>query len=157
MLTVRHAVKVLLLDPKDRVLLLEATERKGRTPVWCPVGGGIEDGEDLHDAARREVAEETGLHNVHLGAEVWRRRHMYSWRGRETDVHERWLVARTDHFIPSTAGMTAEEQNCVTDFRWWTAEELATTSERVFPPDLGTRLRTSLQAGLPAFPIDIGQ
>lgn len=154
---VRHAVKLLLLDQMDRLLLIEAIEGEGHTPVWCPVGGGIESGEDLHDAARREAAEETGLRHLNLGAEVWWRHHVYSWRGRETDVHERWLLARADHFIPSTAGLTAEEQSCILGYRWWTAEELAATSERVFPPDLGIRLRTLLRTGLPASPIDISQ
>jgi ADP-ribose pyrophosphatase YjhB (NUDIX family) len=53
------AVGVLLLDG-DRVLLVQ----RGRPPQagrWTVPGGGVELGETLEEAARRELAEETGL------------------------------------------------------------------------------------------------
>jgi 8-oxo-dGTP pyrophosphatase MutT (NUDIX family) len=150
-------VKVLLLDESDRLLLLRGDELADGQSVWFPVGGGVEDGEDAVTAGLREIDEETGQHEVRMGPEVWRRRHLYSWRGTQTDTHERWFVARTQHFTPSPQALTEEEQTYITGFRWWTAEELASTTEQVFPPDLGPRLQALLRNGPPPSPIDISQ
>ncbi len=154
-LGVRHSVKVLLLDERSHLLLLRAVDQATGATVWYPVGGGLEEGESVHSAARREVAEETGLADVDLGPEVWRRRHVYSWRGRDTANRERWLLARVPHFEPSFDGMTSDEQKEVTGFRWWTPTELATTAETIFPPDLGERLVTLLSGPPPETPVDI--
>ena len=37
-------------------------------------------------------------------------------------------------------------EEAVADYRWWTLEEIATTSERLTPPDFVTRVRTILSA-----------
>jgi 8-oxo-dGTP pyrophosphatase MutT (NUDIX family) len=71
--TIRHAVRVLLLDEHDRLLLFRAEDPGTGAVFWFPAGGGIEDGEDAVAAARREVAEETGLTDLQLEAEVWHR------------------------------------------------------------------------------------
>lgn len=151
----RRTVKLLLLDELDRLLLLRGDERADGQSIWFPVGGGIEDGEDAVAAALREIHEETGRREVSIGPEVWRRQHLYSWRGTQTDTHERWFVVRTSHFTPSPRALTDDEQTYITGFRWWTADELAATTEQVFPPDLGTRLQDLLRDGPPPSPIDI--
>lgn len=151
----RRTVKILLLDQSDRLLLLKGDEVAGGKSVWFPVGGGVEDGEDAVTAGLREIEEETGRREVRMGPEVWHRRHLYSWRGTETDTHERWFVARTSHFTPSPQALTEEEQSYITGHRWWTADELASTTDKVFPPDLGTHLQALLRNGPPPSPIDI--
>lgn len=152
---VRRTVKILLLDQADRLLLLRGRESAEREPIWYPVGGGIEQGEDAVAAGRREILEETGQREVVIGPEVWRRRHLYSWRGKQTDTHERWFVARTPHFTPSLQALTPEEQTYVTGFHWWTADELVATPDPVFPPDLGVRLTALLHDGYPLSPTNI--
>ena len=51
----RQCVAVLATNAAEAVLLVHT--RRG----WELPGGGVEDGEELHDAAIREVREETGL------------------------------------------------------------------------------------------------
>jgi 8-oxo-dGTP pyrophosphatase MutT (NUDIX family) len=125
----RHAVRVLLLDERDRLLLFRGQVPETGAALWFPAGGGLEDGEDVRAAAVREVAEETGLVNLALGPEVWRRRHVFTWRGERWEQRERWFIARVAHFEPDGAGMTEAETTELTAWRWWTLDELkATTS-----------------------------
>jgi 8-oxo-dGTP pyrophosphatase MutT (NUDIX family) len=153
---VRHAVRVLLLDEHDRVLLFRAESEASGAPFWFQPGGGLDAGEDVHGAAAREVHEETGLAGVSLGPEVWRRRHVFTWRGVTYDQRERWFLARVPHFEPSRAGLTGTEPSDLTAGRWWTVGELAATADELVPRDLAARLGALLADGPPPEPIDVG-
>lgn len=50
-------VRVLVLDDRDRILMIRHTYVGG----WHMPGGGVDPGESLRDAAIREVEEETGI------------------------------------------------------------------------------------------------
>ncbi len=152
----RHSVRVLLLDEADRLLLFRAEDPVTGQPFWFPPGGGVQDGEDARTAGVREVAEETGLADVPLGPEVWRRRHMFSWRGVEWDQRERWFLARVDHFEPEGAGLTPDERVDLTAGRWWSHGELEATAEVLVPRDLATRLGALIHQGPPPEPIVVG-
>jgi 8-oxo-dGTP pyrophosphatase MutT (NUDIX family) len=123
---------------------------------WFPPGGRLEDGEGEREAAVREVAEETGLADVPLGPEIWRRRHLFSWRGEEWDQRERWFLARVPHFEPDGRGMTEVEKAEISGCRWWDMGEMESTSDELVPLDLGDRLRQLLIDGPPPSPVDIG-
>ena len=151
----RPTVKLLLVDPDDRLLLLRSTDPSIGGTQWYPVGGGIEDGESVVEAARREAYEETGLAEPFDGAHVWTRDHTYRYGGRTVEVHEDWLLAPVAHFEPAPPSLSRDEERTLSGARWWRTEELVTTTETVFPPDLGTRLTALLADGPPATPIDI--
>lgn len=57
-------VRVLVLCDRQLLLVEHETRKYGR--FWILPGGGQEPGETLHQAARREVREETGLELVGL-------------------------------------------------------------------------------------------
>ena len=153
---IRLAVRVLLLDEQERLLLLRGERPDTGEAFWFPTGGGLKDGEGAREAAVREVAEETGLAELRLGPEVWRRRHLFSWRGVDWDQRERWFMARVAHFEPDGAAMTESEKAEITAARWWTLAELDATSEELAPGDLARRLRSLLTEGAPASPIVLG-
>ncbi len=145
----RATARVLLLDERDRLLLLltewpAAVDRPAR---WITPGGGVDPGESVAHAAVRELWEETGLRIPNAGPVV----HVEEFRVERTDGHvdvghATYFLHRTDAFELSRDGWTPEEQVDVLDVRWWTLEELAATDEPVQPADLVEVVRGVLAA-----------
>ena len=64
----RKVARVVLLDPRDRILLLHGHEPDDPADDWWfTPGGGVEGDETREEAALRELAEETGITEVELG------------------------------------------------------------------------------------------
>lgn len=155
----RHAARVVLLDPDDRVLLLRC--RSGDddgTHFWITPGGGLDEGETHEQAARRELYEEIGLQVAQLGPHLWSRTHTFPWLGRVLRQHERFYLCRLDAPIEVKRHLnTPDEMNFLTGHRWWSAAELrAATDERFAPRHLGALLDDLLRTGAPRQPQEIG-
>jgi len=151
----RPTARVLLIDASERVLLFRMRPVDG--PVfWAPPGGGLEPGETHEQAAVRELREETGWRDPVLGPFIGRRRHVVTWNDGVTyDSRERWYLARVDALEIDDAGWTDDERLDMGEHRWWTAEELDATAERLTPSDLPRRLSALLAHGPPGEPWDL--
>ncbi|QKW09013.1 NUDIX domain-containing protein [Streptomyces sp. NA04227] len=134
----RPAVRVLCLDAAHRVLLLRWRDPFDGTWLWEPPGGGIEPGEEPLEAARRELAEETGLdpdsvldRSVPVDRDVW-------WNGKRYIGTERFYLARFATEQPSLtrAGLLPHERTSLDTHGWFSRADLASLTDPVEPPQL---------------------
>jgi 8-oxo-dGTP pyrophosphatase MutT (NUDIX family) len=138
----RLAARVVLLDPAGRVLLLRGSDpaRPEDGDWWITPGGGVEPGESLEQAARREVQEETGyLLPADLGPIVLHRTIRFSFDGLEYEQTEHFYLATVEHSRVDYSGWTEVERRSMQTHRWWTVQELRSTTEAFYPerlPDL---------------------
>jgi 8-oxo-dGTP pyrophosphatase MutT (NUDIX family) len=149
----RQAVRVLLLDEADRVLLVRFWD--GDRSWWCTPGGGIEPGETDDAAALREIREELGKDSVELRPCIWTRRHIGLFRGRPFDQRERILLGRVPPFEPRSSPEALCEHGH-DDSRWRNLDELAKSTEEFAPRRLLTLTLDIVRTGLPERPIDVG-
>jgi ADP-ribose pyrophosphatase YjhB (NUDIX family) len=138
MAMIRLAVRVLLIDPIGRTLLLFHGHPHD-DEHWAPPGGGVEVGESLEQAARREVREEIGVSHLELTTPGWEWQHIFSFNGKPVDQHETYFVARVG-LLQAEASAAEWQRDGIRSVRWWTAAELAATTEEVWPTGLAGRL-----------------
>lgn len=154
---VRRTARVLLVDELDRVLLFQGQDPSNPSVIyWCPVGGGIESGESVEDAARREVREETGLTDFDLGPHVWNRQDEYSFSGKNYHVNETWFLSHAASFEIDTSAMFDLERSSFVQYRWWTQSELDVTTELMTPRNLASLLKDLILNGPPEVPLEFG-
>ena len=158
-LPVRRAARVLLIDPRERLLLFRSRHEVTGGAFWYPVGGQVEAGESFEAAVVREAFEETGLAGLLLGPEVFRRRFIFHFRGVAWDAQERWWMARVATFEPVFTGMEELESAEFADCRWMSAgdlAEVAAAGDHLTPSGLLDYLPGILAGDLAGAPYAVG-
>ncbi|GAA1234493.1 hypothetical protein GCM10009665_25870 [Kitasatospora nipponensis] len=158
----RHAVRAIVLDEDDRVLLCRFVipQPTGTIVVWAAPGGGVEPGEGELAALRRELAEETGLVIDSDPPHVWHQEvidpdHTVGYDGVIND----YFLVRAASFQPrgtmSDAELAAEN---VEGFRWWRLSEIAghRGPDLFSPRDLATPLAALIAGQVTAEPVPLG-
>ena len=133
----RHAVRAVIVDALDRVLLYRFVSPGGRS-FWATPGGGIENGETDENAIRRELREEVGLHDADLGPCITTRERLFVWHRVVRQVDRFYLVRVERHDVAPEVDLSEESME---EYRWWTPDELEQTTEELSPEGLSALVR----------------
>jgi double-stranded uracil-DNA glycosylase len=114
-LPIRGAVRAVVVDPEERVLLLRYGT--GHDQWWITPGGGIDPGESDEHALRRELREELGVEEFELGPLLFEReRHFLGEPGFGGQTNRSYLVR-----VPAFEARVISEAD---EARWFALDEL---------------------------------
>jgi 8-oxo-dGTP pyrophosphatase MutT (NUDIX family) len=145
----RRASRILLLDDRDRFLLMLTVSTKLKIPVvqWITPGGGVEPNETHQQGAIRELFEETGLVVNNVGEPVFTLNGSRLFASGHTQTtHSEFFLVRTAAFTPVTDHWMENEFDDIRDVRWWTLSELKNTNEPFSPKPLISLIEAALKA-----------
>ncbi|MFI7105043.1 NUDIX hydrolase [Nonomuraea sp. NPDC050227] len=148
----RFTARVLPLDAKDRVLLLHGFDPQlPDKPFWFTIGGAAEAGEELRQAAARELYEEVGIRRevAEFTGPYGTSTIEFCWSDYAITQDQTFFAIRVHDTAVSFEHMEQIEKETTTGHRWWSAEELENTEETFFPEDLPAILRRIAAAGEP--------
>jgi 8-oxo-dGTP pyrophosphatase MutT (NUDIX family) len=154
----RDSARILLVDARDRLLLFRFLNQPGQPElgtVWLTPGGGIKDGEQTGEAAARELFEETGLSvsRDDLGPIVAFTFGTADLGWMAGEFHDAFFFHRVTRHDVDTRGFEDLEASTFVEYRWWSVNELAQTTETVIPNGLATLLNDLLAGKRPDEPV----
>jgi 8-oxo-dGTP pyrophosphatase MutT (NUDIX family) len=127
---VRHRVcaRVLPVSSGGEVLLLHGWDPADpEVPYWFSVGGGVDEGESLAEAAVRETAEELGAVVDPAGlVEIGREDVAFDWGQWHLVQDQTYFAVRLDLLAADVhfRGLERLEVGTIDEARWWTPDAL---------------------------------
>lgn len=159
--SMRYAARALLFNRDNELLLINYAPNPdihllNQAPVlrdnWGTAGGGIDPGEDIDAALRREVFEEIGHRDITIGPCVWHRRADLLFLGRDIRLDERYFVVHTNEQGFYTSAHTETERKYVLGMKWWTVADIVASDAVILPVFLRDKI-SAIAAGIyPATP-----
>jgi len=128
--------RLLLIDARDRVLLVRGGDPESGTRYWYTIGGGLEPGEDPAEGTARELYEETGLrvNAAELGEPLFDEVTEYPYQGVWYRQEQAFFALRVASYeVPTECLDPADD---IHEYRWWSVDEIVATPEDVYPRDL---------------------
>jgi len=156
---VREAVRAVVLDRDNRVLLFKAFPDSTRSRhFWITPGGGVAAGESATTALKRELAEECGLVDAEIGPLILVREHVFPMphSGQATRQRERFYLVRVEQHQVDVSGWDDFERNFMGEHRWWTINEVQASTDEFAPHRLGHLLADLVSGRIPSEPVDTG-
>ncbi|MCB9228224.1 MAG: NUDIX domain-containing protein [Deltaproteobacteria bacterium] len=161
---IHHSVRIVLLNKNNELLLMKAedpstTETDGtyNGPFWFLVGGEIESGEGVEQAAIRELDEETGLKatEVTFGPIIWFGEFDLILSGKQRHMKQKFILAHTTENEINLSGLTESERKVVKCIEWFSLERMRACNDIVYPIGLDEYLEPILANKIPTKPIEI--
>ncbi|MCQ4286152.1 NUDIX domain-containing protein [Pseudomonas stutzeri] len=150
----RKAARLLVISPSEEVLLFRfhhTDDALAGESHWATPGGGLEPGETFHAAAVRELYEETGIQVSTVAQPVADRRvSLILPSGEAVVAVEQYFIVHVPNIALSRSQWTAHEKKVMADHYWWSAQELRTTKETVWPENL---VQLLMDAGVFKLPV----
>ncbi|WP_433167666.1 NUDIX hydrolase [Kribbella sp. CA-247076] len=128
----RTTARVLPVRPDGRVLLLHGWDPlKPQTPYWFTIGGGVEAGETVAEAASRELREEVGIHlpMESLGTPLATNTVEYEWGGCPIIQHQTVFAVAVDGVDVTFANQEQLELETISAHGWWYGDDLEATGQ----------------------------
>ena len=163
-LIIRNSIQILLLNPENKLLLMCADDPRTTSidgkyhgQFWFTIGGKIEEGESMQEAALREVYEETGIprEKIELGPVVWLGEFDLVLAGTPTRIKQTFIVARTTQNNVSLDHLTPEEKAVIKKTAWFSLEEIKNCPDVIYPVLLPQYLPDILAGNYPEKPLEI--
>lgn len=130
----RLSARLLVLDRAGRVLLFRF--------VYEGAGSALDEGETFEEAALRELREETGIRVKNVGPPVRSREFVLQLHdGEYVIADERYSLIEAQQESLSGEGRAPLEKEVMAEHRWRSVEDLARTSEMVWPENIPEILR----------------
>lgn len=128
-----------------------------RGPFWFTIGGGIETGESLEQAAIRETFEETGISSdkLDLGKLVWIEQQDLIFKNTPTRMINHYFLASTAVKEISMQHLTDYEKTVINELKWFAPSDIADWHEPIYPSNLYQYLIQLLEGEIPDSPIHI--
>jgi 8-oxo-dGTP pyrophosphatase MutT (NUDIX family) len=147
----RSTARVLPVDPEGRVLLLHGWDPlRPRDPFWFTIGGAVERGETLPEAAVRELREEAGIvvDPEALGEPFATEPIEFWWGGMHFDQDQTFYAIAVSDAVVSFAGQEALERATIDKHGWLRPEDLDAGTDRPADPELPRLMRLAVAAVL---------
>ena len=161
----RPTARLLPFSPDGRLLLVRMHDPNVGGPeghvlreaYWVTVGGAVDEGETLEEAAWRELREETGLDETtaRLGAPVWYTEHVLTVHGEKRLLQETFFLAEALTTDLTHQGLEDNEREVIETMRWWEPDALIASKDTVFPTSLRHHLPALLEGQIPTAPLVI--
>ena len=146
----RITARVLPVNREGRVLLLHGWDPFHRNdPFWFTIGGAIDPGETLAEAAARELLEEVGVavDPSAFGEPVASGPIVFTWAGVKFDQEQTFFALPLDDADVSFDGQEALERATIDKHGWLLPEDLEPGGgERPAAPDIPGVMRIAVAA-----------
>ncbi len=127
---------MLVFNEDHRILLFKFSFDNGALAgrlFWGTPGGALHKDESYADATRRELKEETGI-AAEIDPEMAQRQVTFKIpEGVYVDADERFFPVHVKSSKIDQSGQEPLEASVMIAYRWWTLDELRSTTDTVYP------------------------